>query len=265
MLTRTLKMAFWVLFDHLGKLILANMLWAMTIAVPGSFAATAMFYGDPATRFWIGVPSMVVTLGMILPIMSAGLAHLIKVLIDRKDGSFSDMLEGIQTYWRRAVGIGLAYAFAGACLGTSVWFYAAKLQDSVPFLGYAISAVALWCAAFVGLTALFVMPALVQKREPVLATLKLSALLVLDNPLLAIGLAFQVAVISAITAPVWPLFFVLYGAVLVALGSSAYELMARKYAALAVETDQGAAPPLDDEDDDYLNRGVRDVFFPWKG
>jgi len=265
MLSRTLKMTFWVMFDHLGKLILANLLWALALTLPGSFAATAVFYGDRATRLWIGLPSTAVTVGMILPVMSAGMAHMIKVLIDRKDGSLSDMMEGIRAYWRKAMGIGFIYVFATACLGTSVWFYAAKLHATAPFLGYAISAVALWCLAFVGLTALFAMPALVQKREGVLATLKLSALLVLDNPLLALGLAIQIIVISALAATLWPLFFVVYGATILALGSCAYELMARKYAATMITSESGVQPPPDDEDDDYLNRGVRDVFFPWKG
>jgi uncharacterized membrane protein YesL len=258
-------MAFWVLFDHLGKLILANMLWAISIAIPGSFAATAMLYGDAAVRLWIGLPLTVLTFGVVVPVMSSGLAHMLKVLIDRKDGALSDMIEGIRTYGRRAACIGLAYMFAGACLGTSVWFYTAKLQTSAPFLGYVIGALALWCLVFLGLTALYVLPALVQKREPAIATLKLSALLVLDNPLLTIGLAVQVAVITAVSATVWPLAVVFYGVAVLALGSSAYELMARKYAALDANMGGGNVPPLDDKDDDYLNRGVRDVFFPWKG
>lgn len=265
MLTRAIKMAFWIMYDHLGKLMLANLLWSVAIAVPGSVAIAAGWYGDPAIRLWIGLPATVLTLGVILPVMTAGLAHMSKVLIDRKDGAFSDFLEGIRLYWRRASCIGLVYVFAIACLGTSVWFYATTLQGAAPVVGYLISAVAFWCLAFVALTALLVMPALVQKRERAMATIKLAALLVLDNPALTIGVAFQALVISALVAPVWPLFFVLYGSAVLVLASSAYELMARKYAALAFEAGGNAVKPPPDEDDDYLNRGVRDVFFPWKG
>lgn len=263
MLTRTLKMAFWVMYDHLGKLILANLVWAVAIAVPGTVAVTAVLFGDAPTRWWVGVPAGILAFGVVLPVMSAGIAQMVKVLIDRKDGSLSDMLDGVRLYWRRAAAIGLTYVLAIACLTTSVWFYAAKLQNVA---GYLISAVALWCLVFAGMAGLLVMPALVQKRERAFATLKLAALLVLDNPLLVIGLAVQVLTVTVLAVPVWPMFFVCYGAIVLVLGSSAYELMARKYAAAdALSERSPGTVPLDDENDDYLNRGVRDVFFPWKG
>ncbi len=263
MLTRTLKMAFWVMYDHIGKLMVANLLWSLAVAVPGTFAATALLFGDPAVQLCLGVPGLVVTVGVVLPIVSAGLAHMVKVLIDRKDGSVGDMLSGIRLYWGRAAGIGLVYLFLIVCLATSAWFYVDKLRNSAPFVGYALSALAIWCLAFAALAGLLVMPTLVQKREKVIQTLKLAALLVLDNPLLMIGLAVQVLLVTAIVLPLWPLFFVFYGAIVVVMASSAYELLARKYAAAASGT--APAPVAQDEQDDYLNRGVRDVFFPWKG
>lgn len=265
MLTRALKMAFWVLYDHLGKLMVANFVWAVSIALPGSVAASALLYGEPEIQFWIGAPAAIMTAGIVLPVMSAGLAQMMKVLIDRKDGSLTDFLDGIRLYWWKASCVGLAYAGAAICLGTSMWFYATKLQASAPFAGYCVSAIAFWCLAFVIMSAQFALPALVQKRERVGATLKLAALLVFDNPGLTIGMAFQIAVLTALAAPLWPLFFVIYGAAVVALVSSAYELMARKYAVAAANSEGAVDRPPRDEDDDYLNRGVRDVFFPWKG
>lgn len=265
MLTRALKMAFWILYDHLGKLMVANFVWAISIAIPGSVAATAVFYGEPPIKIWIGAPAATVAVGIILPVLSVGLAHLMKVLIDRKDGSLSDFLDGIRRFGWKASRLGLLYTGAMVCFGTSVWFYATKLQASAPFVGYLVSAIAFWCLAFVALSAQFALPALVQKREGIAATLKLSALLLLDNPVLAAGVAFQIAVLTVLTAPIWPLFFVIYGAAVMALVSSAYELMARKYAVAAARSDGSVELPPRDEDDDYLNRGVRDVFFPWKG
>lgn len=264
MLTRTLKMAFWVMYDHIGKLMVANLLWSLAIAIPGAFALAALLYGDPAVQVYCGIPGLIAALGVVLPIVSAGLAHMVKVLIDRKDGSVGDMLAGIRLYWRRALGLGLVYLFGTASLATSAWFYAAKLRDSAPFVGYALSALALWCLAFAALAGLLLMPTLVQKKERVLQTLKLAALLVLDNPLLVIGLAVHVFLFTAIIVPLWPLFFVVYGAVVLVLTSSAYEVLARKYAAAAAGGVM-LSSPKQDEQDDYLNRGVRDVFFPWKG
>ena len=265
MLTRTLRMTFWVTYDHMGKLIVANLVWAMAIAIPGTIAAMALFSGAGGATLLVGVLGLAVSLGVVLPVGSAGLAHMIKVLIDRKDGSLSDMFTGIRLYWRRALGIGMAYLGLIACLGTSAWFYASMFQEKAPLAGYALSAMALWCLAFAGVAALLVMPTLVQKKDKTVATLKLAALLVLDNPLLMIGLAIQAVLATLIALPVWPLFFLLYGAGIMVMASCAYELMSRKYEALDPGLTQGKLPAVADEDDDYLNRGLRDVFFPWKG
>ena len=160
---------------------------------------------------------------------------------------------------------------AVSSLAVSVWFYAVKLKEAAPWLGYAISAVALWCLIFVGVMSMFVMPALVQKKGTVMATLKLSALLALDNPLFCVGLALQFLLLASVM--VIPLISVfLAGSCGMVLASSAYEMLARKYAVAAAGADGGGrllnrdAPLVfDDENDDYLNRGFRDFLFPWKG
>ncbi|MDX9973114.1 MAG: hypothetical protein RBU21_09000, partial [FCB group bacterium] len=126
----------------------------------------------------------------------------------------------------------------------------------LPWLGFGLSALAAWALVFALLTALMVVPALVQKKERALATVKLAAALVLANPFFALGLAVQVLGFTLVAVVVTPLLPLLYGSVVVVLVSSAYEMLARKYAA-------PGAPP--DEDDDYLNRGFRDFLFPWKG
>ena len=273
MLSRTLKMAFWVTYDHLGKLILANLMWSLAMLVPGMIAFTAVTTGDRAVAVLIGIPAAIVAFGIVLPVMTAGLAHMVKELIDTRDGSVRDFFTGVRLYGRRAIGIGLVYVFATSSLVVSVWFYSAKLRESVPWLGYGISALALWCLAFACLTAMLVIPALVQKKGSVRETLKLTALLVLDNPMFCLGLAVQFLILIAISL-MPPVFVFVSGALMAALTSSAYEMLARKYAARA-ETPAAAeggslrtltkpAANADDEDD-YLNRGLRDFLFPWKG
>lgn len=283
MLGRTLKRAFWVSYDHLGKLIVANLMWAMAILFPGLLALTAFRTGDPGIELVVGVPALVLTLGVLLPVMSAGLAHMAAQLIDTRDGSVMDLFTGIRLYWRRAIGVGFFFVLAVTCLSVSAWFYAVKLRDAAPWLGYAISALALWCLAFISLMAMLVMPALVQRKANLLETLKLTALLVLDNPLFCFGLAIQfLGVIGLSLIP--PVFLFLSGFMVMVLAASAYEQLARKYAALEAgqggtlrpKGDPGAdghlqgvrgknALLVDDAEDDYLNRGFRDFLFPWKG
>lgn len=251
MLGRALKMAFWVTYDHVGKLILANIVWFLGVAVPAA-AGWAALGVSPAVALLL----FAVSLGVVHPALTVGIAHMVKTLIETRDGSLGDMFRGIRLYGRRAAAIGLLYLLGIVSLTTSMWFYAAKLRDSLPWLGFGLSALAAWALVFALLTALMVVPALVQKKAGALATVKLAAALVLANPFFALGLAAQVLGFTVVSVVFTPLVPLLYGSAVVVLITSAYEMLARKYAA-------DEAPS--DEDDDYLNRGFRDFLFPWKG
>jgi len=272
-------MAFWVVYDHLGKLVLANLAWAAT-AAPLLLAALAAFLsGDPALILFLGLPALVLSLGVVAPIYAAGIAHFAKVMIDTSDASFADLGRGIKLYWRRAVGIGLVYLTAVAVLLVSAWFYAARLGAAAPWVGYGISALAVWCLALATLTLPLAFPALVQKKSGVRATLKLTVLLVLDNPLFCAGLLVYFVLLGALSIIILPFAAFFSGAVAMVLGSTAYEMLARKYAAIEREKNDAGSEPagregavisrggklvFDDSKEDYLNRGFRDFWFPWK-
>jgi hypothetical protein len=104
--------------------------------------------------------------------------------------------------------------------------------------------------------------------------IRLAAALVLDNPLFFAGMAAHSALIAAaaVLVPVLLACFAL--APLVVLQCAAYEMLSRRYAAVeAARAGGGLAPgrhgpvrvDFDDANDDYLNRGFRDLIFPWKG
>ncbi len=269
-------MAFWVLYDHIGKLMIANLVWALTLLVPAGLLLTSLKSGVPGIMLTIGGPAALILFGLVLPLTTVGMAYMFKILIDSRDGSVADMFRGIRSYGGRAVAVGMLLFFAILCLCVSAWFYATRLQ-SVPWVGFLVSALAVWCLVFVALMALLAMPALVQRRAGVVETLKLTALLVLDNPLFCAGLAAQV--LGVLVLCVFPPVFIFFGgAAMVSLVSCAYEMLSRKYALR--ELNAGRQPTAgshlhtvsvdgvlvyDDQKDDYLNRGFRDFLFPWKG
>jgi len=277
MLGRAVKMAFWVCNDHAGKLILANLLWAIALCVPVLLGLSALSSSNPALALYVAAPLLLLGLGVGLPVASAGLAHMAAVLIEKKDGSLGDFFSGIRRFGTRAIGVAILYGFASACLLSSAWFYAKHLGASRPLLGYTISALALWVWLFVMLSGLFAAPALVQKKEGVWGTIRIAGLLVLDNPLFSIGLSLQCLALAVVSVLVPPVLLFFSGSVFIVLCSSAYELLARKYAKASIESvpapngpshvgpvTTGHRAPIEDEDDDYLNRGFRDFLFPWK-
>ena len=267
MLHRVLKMAFWVTFDHLGKLLVANVFCVAALAFPGLLLLAALRAPSVDVALYLGVPVLVLTGGLVWPVLAVGLAHMTKELIETRDGSIRAFITGMRQYAWRAVGVGTSLTMAALCLGTSMFFYAYTLQSWAPWLGYALSAIALWGLVFSLLCGMFAFPALVQKRAGVIPTLRLSALLVMDNPVFSLGLALQFAVLGLISF-VPPVLLCLSPAVAVVLASSAYEILSRKYAALEVHAKNGGSgkPVIDfnDAGDDYLSRGLRDLLFPWK-
>jgi len=261
-------MAFWVTYDHLGKLLLLNFLCALVLVMPLGMASAALATGDALLMLPVVLPLALLAFCVALPVACAGMAHFMKILIEKRDANLSDFFWGVRRYALRAVGVATVFLAALACLITSAWFYAAQLGATLPWLGYALSALALWCLIFAGMASLLVMPALVQKNAGVFATWKLCMLLVLDNPFFCIGLTLYMALFSAFCL-LPPIFICFSIAPMMALSASAYEMLSRKYAAVAAAHASGVATGaanfnFRDEEDDYLNRGIRDFLFPWK-
>jgi len=266
MLHRALKMAFWVCFDHLGKLLVVNGLCFVVLLAPIAAGWWALQSAPPVVAVAVLGAVGLAVFAVLLPVCATGLAAMMKELIETRDGSVRTFFSGVRRFWGRAVGLGVVLVALQGLFAVSAWFYPTRFGASVPLLGFGLSALALWAMVYTGLVALFAAPALVQKQGGVLATLRLSALLVLDNPLLSAGVVLALLpVAAACVAPPVLMFFSL--APVVAVVSSAYEMLSRKYAAVEAHGDAPgrARVAFGDEEDDYLNRGFRDLLFPWKG
>ncbi len=268
MLTRALKMTFWIAYDHMGKLIVVNFLCAVVLAFPLYLTGAAILTLDAHGLFRVAAPLLVLVLGGLLPVLGAGIAHMLKEVIDTRDGAVATFFAGVRRFWRRALRLGLAYSAAFGCLAASVWFYPVRLGQRWPLVGYSLGAIAVWVLVLLLLSAMYALPALVQRQAGVFATMKLSLLLVIDNPLATLGIAAHLAMVATF-ALVPPVFFFIAISLPLVLVSSMYELFARKYAAQDAHRGPGRLPvraiDFGDSQDDYLNRGFRDFLFPWKG
>jgi len=268
MLRRALKMCFWVCHDHLGKLVLLNVLLTAALALPVLLLGGAIATGDPEVLLVAGLPLLLALAGVLLPVALVGMSALSKDILETRECRLGAFQEGVRRHGMRAAGVGIGFLLAGLCLAGSGWFYVLRLGAWAPWAGFLASSLVLWVLCVLLLGGLLAMPALVHRRQSAWATARLALLLVLANPGFAVGLGLCMAVLFVLVAvpPMGLLFSVAPAGVLLAAG---YEILARRYAALAQRAAAGKRAGGEDIDfgdsaDDFLNRGVRDFLFPWR-
>jgi len=266
MLARALKMAFWVCYDHLGKLLLVNLASFLLCALPLT-AGSAVAPHLPGVGYPGSLLAACAATVMVCFSCSAAMAWMARGLIETRDGTVGAFFSGLRRFGLRGAVLGFVYAFMAACLASSVWFYAAHLGGTHPVAGYGLSAVAFWAAVLLLLTIPAAVPAMVFKELGPVGAMRFSVLLVAGNPLYFAGLAAWSALIVFVSVAVPPVLLCFGLAALVVLHCSAYEMLSRKYAAIEAARASGGPVRLDfdDANDDYLNRGIRDILFPWKG
>jgi uncharacterized membrane protein YesL len=250
-------MAFWIAYDHLGKLILLNALCVVVMSPALALASAAPAAGPPVLVLLQGGLAGLGLFGLAGPVAMAGFLALAREVIDERGAGPGAFFHGIRRHGLQAVGLGLFYVLSAACLLASAWFYPAWLGGAAPWIGYGLGALACWALLFLAATAPLAFAALVFRRGGVRASLRLGALLALANP--GMALALLVATVLCGVAALAPPVLLLFSMAPVAVGwAAAYEIIARRHA------DPAGPPPLRDAEDDFLNRGWRDLLFPWK-
>ena len=253
MLSRALKMWFWLTYDHLGL----ALVWNVVCMLPVLLLSASAFSGSGA---W-ALGCFILAYALILPASLAAIGHAARVLLDEKEAPLRALLQGLRLFAIPGAVLGVIGVLlcGGSLFGA--WYYAFRFAQPAGLVGYALSAFCLWwgvlCAAILNLA----LPALVQKRAGIREAIRLGMVLTLDNPgytavifLQSLGLAA-----FALAPPV----FLCFSVVPIAfLQATAYEMLSRKYAAPLVDGKRVLV--FDDEADDYLNRGLRDLLFPWK-
>jgi hypothetical protein len=266
MINRTLKMTFWVGYDHLGKLLLLDLICAALLCAP--LFVLPYFRHMGLTGSVLAVCTLLSMVVVIAPVLAVGLAHFIKELIETQDAPLATCLTGIRLYGVRVILLAVAYTAALICLVVSIWFYItqfpALLSGELPrtpilWGGYLLGALACWGAIFVAITAVVAVPALVQKKQGLWPTIRLCAALVIDNAVFFTALTLFLTTVGVLVFLLMPPLVILLFVPLMVAVSAAYEELARKYVVR-----EAHALPLDDSCDDYQNRGFRDIFLPWK-
>ncbi|MBN2566145.1 MAG: DUF624 domain-containing protein, partial [Candidatus Eisenbacteria bacterium] len=160
--------ALWNTYDHLGLLVLANLLW-LVLCLP---VVTA----PPAT---------------------AGLFHLARALSRGEPAGLRDLLHGFRKHLAPAIKLGVLDLVAFGLLWFNIDFYS-HLRGVAAIPGFVLAGALVWAGAFYVLMHAHILPLLVGGETSFGQLLRKSALLTLDNLAFTIGLTLQAMSLSVL-------------------------------------------------------------------
>ena len=168
----TFRRFVWNAYDHLGLLVLANLIWvALCLPVVTAPAATAALF------------------------------HLGRRIADGEGAAVSDYFAGFKQHFAPSLKAAAFTLTATAVVWVNVDFYS-RLGGRAAVPGMLLAAVILWVGAFAALMHVHLLPLIVQGERSLRTALRKSALLVLDNLAFTVGIAVQtlsVAILCVLT------------------------------------------------------------------
>jgi len=255
-LGKVIRKSFWYVYDHLGRLILLNVLWFL-LGLPWVLAFGAgLFLGWGILQtgnLLIGLCAMLVGAQILfVSPPTAGLLAVCRGDVERQTGVGQGILSMIRRYAVRSQILGLLMAGGTILLCVNLLFYVRIGR----LIGLALGGTMGWGLLFWVLVSLSVMPVLIYSDTGLFTVLKRSALTVLGHPffslflLLGTGMLFMVGLVTGV------------GLVLLAMS-----LMGVFLNTAFRELIQGHAPierGMEAEEREEEKRGWRDLLRPWE-
>ena len=162
------RRSIWSTYDHIGLLVIANLLW-LALCIP------------------------VVT----APAATAGLFHMARRISRREEVSLRQFFVGFRAHFFPALKLGIVDLAAILVLWINVDFYS-HLRGAATIPGIVLAAAMVWVAVFYWLMHVHLYALLVNGDTSLRQLLRKSALLTLDNLGFTIGIAFQGLALSAL-------------------------------------------------------------------
>lgn len=193
------KRAIWETYDHIGLLVLANLLWIL-LSIP------------------------VVT----APAAAAGLFHLARRLSRSEPIGLSSFFTGFRSHFWPAFKVGVAELAALLVLWVNIDFYS-HLRGGATIPGMVLAAAMIWLAVLFALMHVHIFPMLAAGETSLRQLLRKSLLLVLDNPAFTIGLALQSISLSVLCLVTGAGLVLLSGSLSAVLLTSGHRSLLTKY------------------------------------
>jgi uncharacterized membrane protein YesL len=189
------KKAFWNTYDHIGQLLLINLLWFLLFLFP-TFMAFRYLPFDGYTQL-----SFVFLIGLLThSYATAGAFALTARLADYEDVSLREFFGAARRFYFRTLMLSLIFGGIFLLLTYSVGFYV-SVKIGFGLLGFFLAGIQVWIGAFCLLMQVYLLPLLYSRNWGVWAVLKWAGTLILLKPgftillfLQATGLFFLIGV-----------------------------------------------------------------------
>lgn len=193
------KRSIWGTYDHIGLLVLANLLWvALSLPVVTAPAATA------------------------------GLFHLAGRIAHEEDVSLRDFFAGFRSHFVPALKLGAVELVLVLLLWVNVDFYS-HMRGGATIPGMVLAAVMVWAAAFFILMHAHLYPLLADGETSLRQLLRKSALLTLDNLAFTIGITIQGLALSVLCVVTGAGLVLINASAVAVLFATGHDELRRKY------------------------------------
>lgn len=176
MLRRVLLGLFWDTYDHLGSVIVSNLLWFIFNLPSFIILVVILSNLQNLKQFFFLLPIPI----LILPTTTAGLYHLSFQWILGKDASIKEMFLGMKIYFKRSIILFILQTFIIILAFINVGFYL-RLAKTLGFVSLILTGLSVWVGIFLLLQSIYLFPVMVQKNFTVRKTFFSALYLLLDN------------------------------------------------------------------------------------
>ncbi|HBG01259.1 MAG TPA: hypothetical protein DDW87_06780 [Firmicutes bacterium] len=229
---RTFVRALKLSYEHIGKVMLTNLVWFGMGFLPFLAFTYIPFLQNDAV-FVITIIATFITLGG----ATGGVSYRMNRVIMGEDTALKDWWDGFKLFWLRGTILLVLGLLGLVLLVFNIWF--SQNYPSTLFL--VLSGLWIWGIIYWSALQQFVFPFVINQNIGVLKTLKRSALIVLDNPLSVFILLVFTVIIAGLSVVFAAPLLIFMASFLALLHNCFYHELMAKYEALEQNNSQDVA------------------------
>lgn len=192
LLTRIYKKTFWNIYDHIGLLLILNLLWFLIFPLPTYLCFRYLPLTTAAriaTTLAVGFLTQAFAMSGIFGVAAALVAY--------REAHLRDFFTNARSFFSRTLALGLLFGTIFFLLFVSIRFYVG-IKVAHGILGFFLAGIQVWILAFSLLMQTYLLPLLFIKNWDIKRVIKWSAMLVVLRPGLTILMFLQALAIFTI-------------------------------------------------------------------